>query len=155
MAEQTSIWSSTIRQRRRMPSGSNRCLLKLPLERTKSICQPFRYRPTQEFLHGDAVAADEKRALCFKCCRKCRCTGMSLRRAAALHLNGGQSRVGLHDEIDLLASLSPIVKLAVSSGRSVGEMCTDRGFNEPPPEFAVRKRLLRADTGRHRHQRSV
>src|ERR1700722_13638724 len=80
---------------------------------------------------------------------------MSLRRAAALHFNDGQSRVGLYDEIDLFAALSPIVKLALSGGRSVGEMCADRGFNEPATEFAVRTRLLRADAGGHRHQGCV
>ena len=51
----------------------------------QSIRQPFRYRPTQEFFHRDAVAADQKRALCFERCRECRRAGMGLRRAAALH----------------------------------------------------------------------
>ncbi len=55
--------------------------------------------------------------------------------------------MGLHDEIDLFAALSPIVKLALSGGRSVGEMCADRGLNEPATEFTVRMRLLRAEAG--------
>jgi hypothetical protein len=50
------------------------------------------HRPHQEILQRDAVAAHQQRALRLECLHERRRARVGLRRAAALHLDGGQPR---------------------------------------------------------------
>src|SRR5437879_6282762 len=67
------------------------CHLNPQIIQQRSVCQPLRYWPIQEFFHGDAVATDEQCALDFERLRKGRRPGMGLWGTAALYFDAGHS----------------------------------------------------------------
>ena len=113
------------------------CHLNPQIIQQRSVCQPLRYWPIQEFFHGDAVATDEQCALDFERLRKGRRPGMGLWGTAALYFDGGHSGMGFHDEVDFLSSVPPIVKLTLTCCGGIGKMRADRGFNQPSAEFPI------------------
>lgn len=74
-----------------------------------SLGQPLGNGPRQKILDGDAVAADQQRALDFEGRCKGGCTGVTIRRPAALHFDGRRTRTDLGDEIDFAATISPVL----------------------------------------------
>ena len=63
--------------------------------------------------------------------------------------------MGLHNKIDFLASISPVVQLALTGRRGIGQMGTDRLFDEPSAKFPVRAAIRRADAGCYGHRRGI
>ncbi len=70
---------------------------------------------------------------------------------AALDLDGSHRASGLHHEIDLAATLTPVEELANSANVGIGEMGTDGRLHQPAPELRVGARLRRRQTRLRRH----
>jgi hypothetical protein len=79
-------------------------------------------RAGQEVRELDAVPAHQQTALRLE--RRCegRRATVGQRRAPALGLDRGQPPSGLRDEVDLLVAFAPVIQLALTPRRGVGQV---------------------------------
>ena len=101
----------------------------------------------EELLDGDAVAADEQRAVRPERRRESVEAPERIPLPAALHLDRREPAASLDDKIHLAVAVAPVEQLALAGGRGVRQVCADRRLDEPPLQLTVAAQLLWPETG--------
>lgn len=125
------------------------------LREASSRLYPVRDGPGQKLLDRDAVAADEQRAVRLEESLERSNARMCLRRAAALDFDGRQAPTCAHNEVDLGATVTPIVEGALAGRGRVRQVRAHGGLDESAPPLRIAAGFGEREAARRRHERRV